>query len=684
MWIFNKIVTHNFGILKGTQETELGDKEIIGIRAEYEDDKTRSNRGGKTTFIEAFQYALTGDCRAKKELHMIHRGEKVMWVEIHLLNVDTQDKRVIKRGRDHKNNGLLTLDWVDKVADAQEEINDFLGIDKDFELTNYFKQSQIHGFMEKDPAEKGTLLTKWITKGHWKEKEQKAIEDRDAIKIKLKDNDATLKALESVMEIVEPLEVELKTLVTQRQELGKKHSALVTSRAKDYQKYSELKKSKDKAQQIISDLEEEYADKLKPESEVVKKRRDSLEKAKSFLELNKQYDKQFDRAAVNKLEDKLDLIRAKDIELRSQLKKMTEIKTPICPILKESCDRIKFSEADVKKIEAELKELVASKEVINEKLNKQVEIENSHTEYRELKKSHDNLLTLVSESNVASRISENRKKLEEAQKNQTQDLGPLVQTVKATDAEIIIVATQLAEVDKKVGQLEHRIKTSNDALKKIDEVARRSAELRAELEDLNYIVFMFSRNGIPANEIENAFGDVQDNINYILDGMECGFNINFSPDRELDKWEPVCHCGFAFPKGYRKTECEDCGSLRQKQRKNEITIEVTENGETQDFNLDSGGGKTLVSYAVRIGITMLKRDQNKNKLSVLFLDEVDSALDPYFVDQITSSITKVLTKKLGFKQILMVSHKSKIRDAVPSILQVTRTTQGHSEVSWAQ
>jgi DNA repair exonuclease SbcCD ATPase subunit len=154
--------------------------------------------------------------------------------------------------------------------------------------------------------------------------------------------------------------------------------------------------------------------------------------------------------------------------------------------------------------------------------------------------------------------------------------------------------------------------------------------------------------------------------------MKFGPTVVFSPDKELNKWESVCDCGFTYPKGYRKSDCEECGSVRLKARKEELSLKIIENGEQSDFEGDSGGGKTIVSYAVRIALTMLKRKQSKIKLNMLFLDEVDSALDSHLASTITDSITKLLTKKLGYEQIIMVSHKKEIQNAVPHIITVTK------------
>jgi hypothetical protein len=212
--------------------------------------------------------------------------------------------------------------------------------------------------------------------------------------------------------------------------------------------------------------------------------------------------------------------------------------------------------------------------------------------------------------------------------------------------------------------LEHftqKIETAKENLEKIQKLEDLNKKLRLRLENMLFVQRMFSKNGIPSAEIENAFQEVEDDINYNLKELQSGLTLMFSPDKELTKWEEICTCGFRFPKGYRKKDCEECGAERQKARKEELSLKILENGVESDFEGDSGGGKTIISFCVRIALTMLKRRQNKCKLNMLFLDEVDSALDSHLAGTITNSITKHLTRKLGYEQIIMVSHKKRFK-----------------------
>jgi len=684
MYVISKLITNNFGILKGTQELDflVGDewRDVIGIRAEYSEDKTRSNRGGKTTITEAIKYAIDGSSRAKKEVQLIHHGEKAMYVALHLLNTEDRTVKKIKRGRDLKNNGILSVDWIEKSRDAQEEINELLKITKeDFTLTNFFKQSDIHGFMDKSSTEKGELLMKWITKDHWKEKEDRVKNDRDFVKGKLNENEATRAALSSSLEITENLELELEEVRGQRDETRQVTDKYASNRNKLFKEYSLLKEKKEEADREINEVRNNL-DSAIDDAALLEKNENALRLLEEKLnKLSVEAKPVKEQLYADAIKNKASTSHAYETH-KAVLNDLSKINGGICPVLKKSCTLIDLSPAEIEKEKGRLAEYAGLLTQANNRVSELDEQKRSFDEFQKTEESRNSLRKTIALDKSNANVLKFKEELDKLEQRQRVDLSELIRKIKQLDDLIKEKRELLRAADSKIGQLEHRIKVSLDSLSKIDEVSKRSATLRAELEELNYLAFMFGKNGIPSGEIEYAFKDVEDNINYILDNMGCGFNISFSPDKELDKWEPACHCGFVYPKGYRKSECESCGSVRMKQRKNEISFDILENGNESKFELDSGGGRTILSYAVRIAISMLKRDQGKNKLDVLFLDEIDSALDPFFVKQIISSITNVLTKKLGFKQIVMVSHKEKVRATVPHQILVTRKPSGDSEM----
>lgn len=639
MYILEKLITHNFGILKGTQELYFGDKDIVGIRAEYAADKTRSNRGGKSTIPEAIRYAIDGSSRNKKEIDLIHNGEKVMWVELHLRNIDDDSIKIIKRGRDIKNQGILTLDWIDKVADAQEEIDTLLGTSKeDLSLTNFLKQSDIHGIMDKDPSEKSTLLTKWTTKDHWKHREEQAKVSRDSVKKRLGENEATRLALSKSMEVVEELQLNLDKLIASKEEKTKSRDEVVLRVEKLKASYAVKRKEKQEADAKISQLSNEL-DEANDTLEELVQNEERLNKLKLRLTEFKKPPEVPSDEEMKLLRSNLAIAEVRHDTQREVIKNIKSLKSIKCPIIKKDCERIDYSPEDLKNDESQLESLFQEFERVEKTLEKKQGYIDENNKYTKLMSDYKSLKTVVDGAQgVRKTVEKLEAELEAAKKSQKEDLVPLVNKIRELNSEIEGYNEGIEDLASDIGSFQHRIKASAEALAKIDEVSRRSEELRAELDELNYIVYMFGKNGIPANEVEYAFKDVEQNINYILDNMKCGFQIAFSPDRELDKWEPACHCGFVFTKGYRKSECEECGAPRAKQRKSEISFDVLENGEESKFEQDSGGGKCFGPDVEILMYSGEKRRAKDIKVGDMLMGP-DSL--PRRVEKLTSGISKM-------------------------------------------
>ena len=117
---------------------------------------------------------------------------------------------------------------------------------------------------------------------------------------------------------------------------------------------------------------------------------------------------------------------------------------------------------------------------------------------------------------------------------------------------------------------------------------------------------MFGKNGIASQEIENAFTEIESDINFLLKKITT-FEVSFNADKELGKWESeFVGCSWTYPQGTRKTKCDECNEPRKKKRKDELHLTILEHGYESDFELDRGGGMTFISFAVRIALTLLK------------------------------------------------------------------------------
>lgn len=669
--ILKSLEIHNFLIYKD-EFIDCEGKDLIGILAEYVKNKKRSNRGGKSSIPEAIRYLLINRTRYKKNVDAIHYGMQEMFIQ-GIFEEDGKEYR-IKRGINHKSDSVLELNWIDKTSDAEKEIRRLFGVSKDdFDLTLFFKQSDINGFMDLEPSEKSEKLMKWLDNEHWTAKEEAVKLNVKRLSEKVKENDTVIRTLETGLENISDVELALNVLKNKKDKLEESKMSL-------FKKCESLKKDltieeKNKSRvfgkyRLLKEANENLKNKLS-KSDVFSK----IEKVEINIAINKKKLKRLDEQLFVKSKNEKIILEKKISELGDYILKMSNTNNGLCPILKESCSLIKI---DKKQLLGLKKELGIRKEkyaklletirlndptIVKERINVLngilVGLQKNVVNPKEIKKE-----IALNEKEISScTISTN--KIGKRIDNINEELLPIEEKLeKVTD--------DLNEANIEISNKENIIKRFNESSKKIKIIKKENELLRRDLEDERVLLVMFSKQGIPASEIENAFQDIEDTINYLLTDIEPSLSVGFSPDKELSKKAVSCNCGFIFPKGYRKNDCEKCGTQRTNQRKDEMSLKVYDNGVEAKFEGDSGGGKTLISFCVRVAISILKRTQNKCRLDIMFLDELDSSLDDHFAQSILNKISRTLMDKLKIKQVFMISHNPEIKSTVPHVLMVTR------------
>lgn len=666
----------NFMLFKKVKKV-FSDKEIIGIMAEYVSDPKRSNKGGKTTLIEGILYNLFGDSRAEREVELIHRGAEKMMTKT--IWIDGGKKVTIKRGRDIKNNGLLEISGIEKVKEAQEEINKLVGYDKEeFLLTNFFKQMDINQFMDMAPAKKKSHLMKWLKNTHWTILERSVLDDLNE---KKKEVDRLQSRIDTLKEELVDDEAVTEEIVLSK----RKMSALQgqkTAVEKHIQKLASRKDAQKQFRKRLHDITNRMEE-IQNEIEDQDITKDTLQELKDEITQTKKELKGLGNVPIDK-RDKLSnqraTAKAKLDRLEEQLERADEM-TGTCPILGEACDRIKPDcsslkqwRADHKKTKVKVRELTGTLQDVMKAQRLQNDLQEAENSLSQAKASHAAVKPLKDEY---SRLKTERKQVEgKLTKTASDKLTGLQEELDELNRKI---SARTQSIGKLRGQLSHNVETQ----KKIDQTKDILSGLKGEIADLNYVAFMFGKNGIPSQEIENAFDDIEDEANFVLERLGTPLQLEFSPTRELSSWEDTCvQCGWKYPKGTRKKVCEECGAEREKKRKDELQLRVLENGVDEGFHMESGGGKALVSIAVRIALTRLKQRQSHSRFNVLFLDEPDSAFDPVNKKAFTNLITKTLVRDFGFEQVFWISHDKQIQESVPNVLKIKRY-ETYSKAVWA-
>jgi len=669
----------NFMLFRSMKKV-FSDKEIIGIIAEYMSDPQRSNKGGKTTMVEGILYNLFGVSRAERDVELIHRGEDVMMTKT--IWIDGDKKFTIKRGRDIKNNGVLEIKGIEKVREAQEEINALIGYDKEeFMLTNFFKQSDINQFMDMKPTEKKKHLMKWLQNLHWMKLERDALDDLKEVKQEITRCQERIETLiemhkdnHDIKNEIEELEIDLKDF--QRKQV--KLEGTVQKYSSGEANKKELRKQLHDVTRRMDDIEDDIEGKERQQRKLKQKQTQLEELDKELKTLGKVTVDDGDR---ERIADDRASAHAQLDRLNNQIEDAEENMTGTCPILGESCDRVTPDCSTVKTWKIEAKKTKVKVKKMTDQISNFLDFDRAQSDQKDAKAAVELAKSKASGLKPLraeyDRLKVDRETLEGKMTKVTST--KLIEAQEALDS----VRRQSKKLTEKVGSLKGALSNNKKLRVKIDQEKLMLVDLKERVSDLTYVAFMFGKNGIPSQEIENAFDEIEDEANFVLERLGTSLQLEFRPTKELSTWEDTCvECGWQFPKGTRNKTCDDCGSDRQKKRKDELQLRVLENGIDEGFHMESGGGKALVSIAVRIALTRLKQRQSGSRFNVLFLDEPDSAFDEANKKAFTNLITKTLVKDFGFEQVFWISHDKRIQESVPDVLKIQRY-ENHSKAVWA-
>lgn len=668
--IIKRIKIENFLSIKSF-EMEFTGEEILSIIGR--------NFSGKTTLLEAIDYAITGNTRTDREVEAIHYGMDKMMV---VLTLDDNGKEhIIKRGRDIKNNGLLQFNHQSKTKEAQQAIYDLIGVDdKEFKMTAFFNMSNAFMFMEMSSNDKKKHMMKWLRNDHWNK--LKDAVDSDLYRLQ-KDTDSLngqLIGIESSIRKPNLSKDEYKLLITDMNfavnKLEKTNSqySTILDRVNDY-KYKvdkhtfRVKEYKENIVKLEVDINE-----IKQESIKSQNIFDEFDKLKEELGLTKK-----ETAQRKKQHYEKELIDSK-VRLKGKEKEFRMLNnneySGICPVLNEPCDRIALDMSTIKKVRDDIKALKQDIENKNEIIDK---YENQINKFRRLDALQNKLKFLEKSKELLHRYR-NELDLNKKRRNNA------ITTISTFNDKLKVYLDKKDKAIKIINKLENKISSYKEEISLYNNIKKLNKELveKKELvtnkivkntEDLKYTSYLskaFGKSGIPSLEIENSFTEIEDEINLCLSHIDDSLRIIFSSSKELTKKEDTCECGFIYPKGYSKKTCEDCGSERQMAKKDELTIQVLDNGNKIKFNQLSGGGKTIVSLAVRIALMRLLHRRYSCRLNTLFFDEIDAFLDDEHINDIKSFVKNVLVEKFKYTQIFWITHNDMLKGSATKTIKVNK------------
>ena len=696
------------------------DQKVVSIIGSWESEPERSNRSGKSALVEMLTYGLYGKTRAKREIDLINNNfvNEDMIVEL-TFQLDNGSEIQVKRGRTSSNGIILDLtgfEGADKKV-VQEEINNIIGMNyDDFIAISFFKQGDIHTFMEAGPTGQSQYISRWLEKEYWKEyesasKEKQSIIDTKIIKNQVIaedkpsiDSDKEIKAniilldnnKKSLNEVLATLENQLEVIKGQLKKANEK-----TKTEQNINKLNieikQLDDEIDEANDEVAHLEHKIPKAIKDD-----KKREGFEKYSEQKEnLSKELKDQ--KKIIKDIDKQIIGIEMKIYNNKDKIKKFEKFNN-ICPVTNTECssiDNIKNESELCKEMNVDLQYGIEQLELSTEKQEKILE---------GIQEKYDKVYAIVSEieliedndtevdiRNKIKKFKEKAKSKEKAVLEKRNELGQNqdyleelndidIDSIKREksllESKILDNKTQIDDIISNIAKHKAELDQLKERRKKAIEAEKEIKLLKEEMNVYKYCAFMFGKYGIPSSQVEAAFEEVEDETNIILNKLGMGLSVEFRNIKELQSWEDHCLiCGASFPKGYRKIECPECDEKRQKKQKNELSIKILEGDKEQDFNLDSGGGKVLISLAIRLAFVRLLQRRSGVNLKLIVLDEIFGMLDDINRSNVLKLIVETLIAELGFDQIFVISHESEVRDVIPNVIKVKKFSD-HSEFNW--
>lgn len=711
--IIKKITVNNMGPFLSEWVVMLQEGPTVFV-GDYENASERSNRAGKSwVAVDAPLYALHGWFRGSKVDELPHRlalGKDDSFVE---LEVESSLGVVwtIRRGRTAGGDPIRELNGsAIKEQDLKRVVEEeIVGLTlEEHLLTTAFVQGEMHAFMKMGAADKRRVVSPWFKTDRW-------IPRHDLAKRRLGRSRAKLAAISDMEaryrdQVFRRLEVdtELSTLEAVRAEEASTVDRLRADYAErkrllqhvdnDLRELSKLTKERDELAETIAAHRGRLARELQTAERDVDRARHKVVEARS----RKQQIASIEQRAA-KIAELRGVVGETSAELRAASSSLVSVakarkellakynehkesRTGICPILREACDRVEQDPAIITEIRREglratreTARLQGEIEALDWKLSHSrsdlamaeedgVELERlrsmpTHAEaerdygaaQRELQRVERESEQLRLSKTTAQR--EHRRilsRIEDLKKvtEDTSDRDKLDEIRRSVGAATIA----LAETDLKLAAIRATSAECARAQEKLDTLAEDRLTFQTEIENLAWCVYAFGSAGIPSREIENAFGLAEVGMNEVLSDLDTPLRVRFSPTRELQEWEPAClACGELFKKGERTHVCPECGTDRRKKRRDELRLEVIDGENVSTFDLDSGGGKILLSLGVRLGLATLPSSSRAVRCESLILDEPDGALDEPARRALYALLNERLSR-LGIRQILLITH----------------------------
>lgn len=233
--------------------------------------------------------------------------------------------------------------------------------------------------------------------------------------------------------------------------------------------------------------------------------------------------------------------------------------------------------------------------------------------------------------------------------NQKQECATTIRTLteamQAGQQELARLKSALDVVVKRNAEQQAILSATHEAPQALTDAMKTRDRLKADIEEYSWLDEAYQR--IPMMMLENAMPLVEREANRVLEIMSAtGMTVAIRTQRPLKNVDAL---------------------------KDEITIIVRDDVGEHTYETYSGGEKTLIDAALRIGLSKLSAQRCGTKIETLVIDEAFGQLDPAAVDRARRYFEQVATE---YPLLLVITHNETLKDALAGKITVTRTPDG--------
>lgn len=615
-------------------ELPAGPIAVIGM---HSGDDRRSNRAGKTSFLEAVTWCLYGVHRKRVDDDIINRTCDEVRVVVTL--GDVRVKRVKKRGSSTKlfvmNAGVETTG-----ATAQHEIQQVIGLSlRDYLATACFRQGDVEAIIKHTASDRLVVVSEWLQQGMWFE----------AKRVQSSKASAADKALASARGAATAAKAAIQTEAMVR--------ALIGDRDRAKQQCDELDAE-------MNAVAEQMQGAIERHNQVAKSR--ELETLRvEGLELRQKIVGRAKCAGdVEVNERKYREVRAASDRASVEYRKLRAVVQAgfdgQCPVMCQACPVASDVTAEVRAADALMLERRNAVDQTGKALvDADVVWLQSKLQLAEFDRNTNRYQSVVARGKqLASEI--------------TIDVSPeaiaKMPTVESVRASHAVLRERVAKLQNRIGEIDGILQSSAEAEQRFKSAEKQVAD--AEVSSQVSRLALRAIQSVPSRIASQQLGELEQEVNLLLAGS--GVSLRFSWARELDDKAAMCdECGHIYA-SKRGDDCPACKAPRQKKLSQELEFLCDDgSGIEEDVRFNSGGTQAVVGSALRLAASAMLRRMRSSRIAWAVADEPFAALDVENREALARTFAGMLSS-VGLEQALVVSHDQALLRALPHRLVVEK------------